>query len=135
MSKKTAGEVKDRIREKFGTVTNFLRISGVDKLEFQKACMPFYANHYGFQKLLQEYYAMVDKIDVTPADDSFTDAIHEELKTHVYSYGSVEKFCEKYPEFSQVSVYQILAGSRKRISPLVNTLLSHARDKRRKRKT
>jgi hypothetical protein len=121
----TAKSVKDKIREKFGTVTNFLRISGVDQLEFHKACMPFYATKPEYKKILAEASVLCDTLDVTPADNDFTDALLSVLKASIDEFGGVEVFCEQNPQFSMVSVYQILAGRRKKISPVVRDLLNH----------
>lgn len=121
----TAKKVKDKIRGKFGTVTNFLRISGMDKAEFQKACMTFYADKPEYQKILADAVALVDTLDVTPGEKDFTPFMQFALKTSIDGFGGVEHFCKTYPQFSPVSLYQILSGRRKKVSPIVRDLLEH----------
>ncbi len=118
--------LRTKVREKFGTITNFLRISGIDKGDFQKAFMDFYAEKPEFKKLIVEADKLCDELDnQNPVDDQLSDEKRQLLKEAIDKEGGVIKFCKDNTKFSQVSVFQILSGRRKRISPIIKNLLEH----------
>jgi len=47
------------------------------------------------------------------------------LRKHVMDSGGVAVFCHRNPQFSDRSVFQILQGRRKRMSPGVVALFKH----------
>lgn len=110
--------LKDRITRKFGTLSNFSRLAGIDRYELQKK--------FSRRSLDPSDLAMLEgkARTLTPSKGKGDIAPKKlnELKRAVREYGGVLKFTTDNPGFSRDSVNQILAGRRKRISPVVKSL-------------
>ncbi len=110
--------LKDKITRKFGTLSNFSRLAGIDRYELQKkfarrSLDP--ADTKKIEDLTRTLTPHKGKGDIAPKKLN-------ELKRAVREYGGVLKFVTDNPDFSRDSVNQILAGRRKRISPVVKSL-------------
>ena len=115
--------LKDKITRKFGTLSNFSRLAGIDRYELQKK--------FARRVLDPNDLAMIEwKARTLTSKKGAGDIAPKklrDLKRAVREYGGVLKFTTDNPTFSRDSVNQILAGRRKRISPVVKSLLEFFR--------
>jgi hypothetical protein len=103
-------ELKRRIARKFGSYHNFARLIGVQALR---------------GKTPKEIDVLASQMSRNGAGGGIPVAKLSLLKTRILAlYGSVEEFCKK-EGFSPISVWQILQGRRKRMSPVVTRLFKH----------
>lgn len=119
-----AERIKQKIRKKFGTVSEFCRISGYDHYDVQKAFMPFYSKDAEFIKFLDEMSLRCEQIQYSPEDKALPKKKRELLKEAIDQYGGVWAFCVN-EGYKEVTVHQILQGTRKTMSRTVKKLLLH----------
>lgn len=121
----TQEQVKEKIKKKFGTVTNFAKVSGFDRYELQKMFMPFYAKTQRYKDLLVKVNEKIKALEANPEASEISAEKLDLLKMYVEESGGVGKFCAENPDFSKDSVFQILSGKRKRMSAGVKKLFDH----------
>ncbi len=119
-----AERVKAKIRKKFGTVSEFCRVAGYDQYDAQKAFMPFYARDSEFVKFLEEMSLKCEQIKYSPADKALPKKKRELLREAIMQSGGVSEFCAK-EGYKEVTVHQVLQGTRKTMSRTVKKLLLH----------
>lgn len=116
--------LKNKIKTKFGTISNFARLSGFDRyrlqIVFAKGTNPTADE---LAKIKQAYK------DLKPKETG--DLIDPQklglLKMYIETRGGVYKFCQDNPQFQQDPIYKLLSGKRKRNSPLVKSLFEFFR--------
>lgn len=105
----TRHALKEKIAKKFGSYHNFARLVGM-------------------QSLRGKTPLEIDRLAAEMGKSSGSGIPRvklSSLKTQLAQFpGGPTEFCEKHG-FSSVSVYQILQGRRKRMSPIVAKLFSH----------
>jgi hypothetical protein len=106
----TQTELKRTIDRKFGSYHNFARLVGLDALSRKTPIQ--------VREILRRMKGEAESREI-PAKKL------EALKSKLEGYfGGVPKFCSDNG-FSKVSVYQVLQGRRKRMSPLIARLFKH----------
>ncbi len=120
-------EVKKKIRAKFGTMANFARIAKIDKYELQKKmAMVAYNPSSNESKIILA--RIVLESSVLKAPNRGAQIPSEKLKSlisEIKKSGGVNAFCAENPKFSSRSVFQILQGRRRKMSPGVQALFDH----------
>lgn len=103
----TVEAVKKKIKKKFGTYSNFTRIAGLDRYEFQR---DFLTANIVDKLTIAGIDAMVDKLTHTPLEGSLTPEKIEALQEAINSLGGISAFCKEHPEFNKNTVAAILSG-------------------------
>lgn len=106
----TRHSLKQKIDQKFGSWHNFARIVGLETLK---------------GKTPLEIDRIADGLSRRGAGGSITPSKLKRLREAVNASGGVSAFCAANREFSEISVFQILQGRRKRLSPVVARLFNH----------
>lgn len=114
----TQESVKQFIKEKFGTMSKFSRRSKYDRQKLQI----LFAVKYPEQSELEKVHKLAEKTEVGTAKDEISPKILKRIEKVIEKAGGIRKFCEDHPEFPEPSVYQILDGSRTKISKKVKAL-------------
>ena len=121
----TIEKLRSKIITKFGSISNFCRITNIDRMEIQKL---FLAKKNKVLKVHQqeridELNKLCSRTDKNGnSDKDLTAEIRTKIKEAIDELGGVEKFCETHP-FSMNSVFQIVAGRRKFRTQKVNDLI------------
>lgn len=105
----TPYSLKKKIANKFGSYANFARIVGMDSLRGKTA---------------PEIDKLASRINRTTGVGRILPKKLDALRRKIDASGGVEKVCAEHG-FSPVSVWQILQGRRKRVSPVVQKLFNH----------
>lgn len=112
--------LKQRIKKKFGTMSNFARIVNFDRYELQKAfALKQIPTH--IHKRIEELYRKHENKSTLNIDPSQLN----DLKKAIEEYGGAYKFCQDFPDFNAEQVYALLRGDRKRESKLSQALFEH----------
>lgn len=106
----TRTSLKRKIDLKFGSWHNFARIVGVHTLR---------------GKTPLEIDRMADALSRTVVGGGIPREKLDALKSKIMTCGGVTAFCLENKDFSETSLFQILQGRRKRMSPVVNRLFQH----------
>jgi len=120
-------ELKDRINDKFGTVTHFCDCAKLDVYEVQKLfTSSVRAEHRESKRKVR--LAEIDRICSDTDADGFTvkeitTALRETIRGKINALGGVSDFVKHNHEFSESTIRQIINGRRKKISTVVNMLL------------
>lgn len=117
----TADSVKKTIKERFGTMSNFARQAEIDRYELQKL---FARKEIDF-KDLKRLQRLATGMRVRVGEGDIDPRKLERLKRAVMKAGGVYAFCKENKQFSRFSVYQVLQGKYKRMSPGVSKLFAH----------
>lgn len=110
----TADNVQAKIKAKFGSVSNFLKIQSWTAYEYQKAL--------NFPLIL---YKTVARINAPAKSGGLEPEKLERLRGEIEGSGGAYQFCAKNPDFAMATVCQILQGKRKRMTPKVQALFDH----------
>ncbi len=119
MNKKEA--LKRKIKSRFGTISNFSRLSGLNRYGLQK----LFAKHNPTDKELGRVEKRISGFDPKKSTGVMTAAKFNALKKAVDEAGGVKKFCEDHPRFKEDTLFKILAKNRKMISGVTAKLLKH----------
>jgi len=112
-------ELKQKIRDKFGTLSNFARCAGMDRYELQKQLVrPDLA-----AKEITRLHGICRSTKAKESDIRVEQL--ETLKVKISGIGGVDVFCSEHPSFSRASVFQIISGRRKVMSKGVRKLFDH----------
>lgn len=119
-------ELNKRIKDKFGTISSFCRVSGEDPYHIQKLFSSERKKTDRTKDNSQEMARLGLLVkDCTPTKDKTK--ISPELKAKIgdaiTARGGVLKFIAEYPQFSKITIYQILDGHRKRRTTLVDNVI------------
>jgi HD-GYP domain-containing protein (c-di-GMP phosphodiesterase class II) len=120
----TTKKLKKVIKERFGSMTKFAALIKVDRYELQKFFAAADKNYTKERKQrVLELHALALNTPVENTDTELTEEIRTALEARIEELGGVSKFCEDHPEFSKVSVWHILNGTRKTVNPTVKKLI------------
>lgn len=113
----TSEELKQKIKDKFGTLKRFCDRGGlsIQTVQYELAIAK------NSSQALKHIEKVLNSLD--PDDSDLTTEIIDRMKFEIDKHGGVMAFCEKNPEFNKISVYQILNGTRKRMSTSVQMLM------------
>ncbi len=115
----TKEKVKEAIVNKFGTLSNFARVTGTDRYRWQKLL-----SRQATQDELRELHGLVK--GTTKSISGTVDPEKVELvREAIRAYGSIYKFCKDYPEFPQRQIYNLFESDRMRQSELLDRLFEH----------
>lgn len=116
--------VKKRIKKKFGTMSNFARIANIDRYELQKklAMVAYDSASVDNKKTLSEINRIAAGLKVPNRGAQIPIEKLKLLTAEIKKNGGVNKFCLENPQFSSRSVFQILQGRRRKMSPGVQAL-------------
>lgn len=117
-------QLKKRIKRKFGSISTFAKLIKTDRYELQK----FFAA--AEKKLTDERKTrakqltdLVKSTKRTATSDELTPEIRQAIKDAIEKqFGNVPAFCEQ-KGFNSFSVWQIINGNRKLVTPMVNKML------------
>lgn len=117
----TKERLKRQIKVKFGSISKFARLSGVDRYDLQK----LFARKDEDRDVVDEIWGIYQTTANKSESTELNQAIILRLSKALEKAGGVYRFAKDNPEFAEKSVYQILSGKRKRITPNVSKLLKH----------
>jgi len=121
-------KLKDRIKEKFGTLSNFSRLAGIDRTALQ---IVFDKNTKPTKEELQKLNAACKSIKAVQTGNVIDPKKLERLRAAIDECGGVYKFCrdnpgdEVTPGYDENQIYPLLSGKRKRNSDLLKRLYDH----------
>ena len=116
--------VKKQIKKKFGSYSQFARLAKLNRYEFQR---DFLTVKKPDVKYCKEVAKLCAKTNPTGR------GVSEETRDHIRAlivaeHGGIQQFCKKHKQFVEVSVFQILDGTRKTITPKVKKFLAFFED-------
>lgn len=114
----TKERLKKEIIRKFKKLSKFCELSGYDRYELQ---MVFSRKSLDTDEIAKISH-LVEVTEAIPLKTDLTEDKINSLLMALNEAGGVSVFCRKNPQFSEVSVYQIVSGRRKRITPIVQAL-------------
>lgn len=114
-------KIKKLIKEKFGTMSKFAILAGIDRMELQKD----FNTRTMDADTVTTYLHKIDVTELQALDGEISPEKLERLREALNDVGGVLAFVEANPKFSIHSVYQVLNGRRKRMTPLVKSLFEH----------
>jgi hypothetical protein len=117
----TKERLKRQIKVKFGSQSKFARLAGIDRYDLQK----LFARKDEDHDVVQEIWGICQSTANTGESTDLNQAVILRLSKAIKKAGGVYRFAKDNPEFAEKSVYQILSGKRKRITPNVTKLLQH----------
>lgn len=126
-----AVELKNFIKNKFGTISKFAVLAKQDQYELQKffavaernTGIPGSDKVKAREKRIQSLHKLAEKTKVKPTTNEIDDATRERIADGVKEFGGIRFFCSENPEFTEESVSHIIVGRRKRLTPMVKKLL------------
>lgn len=113
--------VKKKIKKKFGSMSNFARLAGYNRYDLQVR----FASPAKHRKFIAQIDREASSLKAEKKDGAILPVKLELLKTALMSSGGVVAFCRDNSQFSDRTVFQILQGRRKRMSPVVEQLFKH----------
>lgn len=115
----TKEALKIAIKEKFGTISNFSRISGIHRTRLQ---IMFAKGTKPTDDELERMQAKCDELEPKETGD-LIDPVHlEALRQKITEWGGAYKFCQDNPRFTENQVYPLIQGKRKRNSAAAKRL-------------
>ncbi len=115
--KQAKDKLKADIREKFRTMSRFARMAKIDRYELQKIFARTY-NDKEVRKLQRLYH----KIQPRAVNGEISEKQREALRLAIFMAGGVTAFVRENPEFSKVSIFQIMGGQRRLMTKNVEKL-------------
>lgn len=113
--------LKAKIKKKFGNMSKFARVAKINRYGMQKQ----FASPGKYRKSLLEIDRLATRLKANTSGVEILPSKLKSLRTHVMNCGGVLAFCYKNPNFNSRTVFQILQGRRKRMSPIVKELFEH----------
>lgn len=112
----------DKIKKKFGTFSRFCKVAEIDRVWF--------ANNVTRKDNVEpEVVSQIETLLATAVDQTGEQALTKEkiksISGAINEAGGVKAFCVKNNTFSEATLFQILAGRYKYITPGVRRLLEH----------
>ena len=117
-------EVKAKITEKFQTIRNFARLSGLDEMYihnlFKRCAYKITAEKKEELSNIAELCKITEK-SLPEGQIKVTE--RNRLKVNIdLKFKSVHNFCKENPMFTETTVYQVIRGERKQKTPIVKQL-------------
>lgn len=116
---KEINNLKKKIKKKFGTYSNFTRIAGIDRYEFQR---DFLCKNQVPDELFNDFSFAYEKFDYSPKRPVLNAEKRGWIKDSIQELGGVIDFCEK-EGFSKDTVFQIISGYYELITPNIQKLI------------
>lgn len=120
----TTKGIKAKIKKKFGSLTKFATLAKLDRYQLQKF---FAAAEKNMTPERKAYILELDKIanatKVEATKYELSESIRQMISDKLHEMGGVKKFCTEHPGFSEVSIFQVINGTRKRITDKVQSLI------------
>jgi hypothetical protein len=117
----TKDKLHAQIKEKFGSLSRFAVLSKYPRMELQK----YFSRKSDDDEQTIKISHLVERTAVKPTQTDITPEKIKSLHKALNEAGGVRQFCKKSKgRFAEKSVYQILDGRRKRITPKVQDLLT-----------
>lgn len=114
--------LKEKIKSKFGTISNFARIAGFDRyrlqIVFNKRTTPPADE---LQRIKDAYKTLKPR----ETGDLIDPEKLEALRTEIEAIGGTYQFCKDNPQFQYDPIYKLISGKKKRNSELVKRLFEH----------
>lgn len=117
----TQKELKQAIKKKFGTYSNFcsLVVPPIDRYHFQKY---FLTNQNVSQSEINRLNRLVERTINAPLEEFKKNVI--KIRKAIDKTGGVSVFCDKNRGFAENTVYQIISDSSyKRMTPTIKKLM------------
>lgn len=118
----TKDALKEKIKKKFGTISNFSRVAGLDRYRLQ---IVFNKNTKPTKEELEAIHQACKDNKAKETGDLIDPGKLEQLKARMTEYGGVYKFCKDYPNYQYDPIYKLISGKKKRNSDLVKRLFDH----------
>lgn len=115
-----ATEIKNAIADKFGSVSQFSRLTNRDlyELNLRLRCKSLLSAEY-LQSVFEDAKTIANKLvmgyHLTPIQ-------RDKLRAGLGHYPTVVAFCAEYPQFSSVFISRVLAGNTNKITRKVKAL-------------
>lgn len=125
-TKITVKALKKLIKHKFGKITTFTSLIGMDHYAFTMLMSASTKNMTDErQEEIQRLAKLVRTTKVEPTKDELTLEIRKRMKQQIDErFGGIPGFCIDNPAFRPNSVWHIIEGRRKRIGPMVKKILT-----------
>lgn len=124
MNTKLRDVLKKRIKSKFGSYSEFARLAKIDRYEFQRDFLTVKNLNPKYAKRIASLI-----VKVKPEGRGVSEETRDYLRARIVAeFGGVKQFCATHKEFVEVSVFQILDGTRKTITPKVKKFLTFFED-------
>lgn len=118
----TAAHLKKTIREKFGTVTKFCKLTNRDVYDFNRLMRLKESEETRAE--IRKVYAQIEATENKPAGNVITDEMRCKIRGAIYSkYANVKDFCEKNTDYINTWVSNVLQGHIGKVTPKVKKLL------------
>lgn len=116
--------LKSKIKKKFGTYSNFTRIAGIDRYEFQR---DFLCKEKVQDNLHNDIAFAYDKFDNKLKGEEVTESMREWIETSVKENNGVIAFCREHG-FSKNTVFQVISGYYKVVTPNIKRLIDKLKE-------
>ena len=113
----TRDEVKEKIKEKFGTYSRFCKYAKIDRYEFQK---DFLTARRVDQDTIDGVWLLFSTIDFPTKEFRMTILKIEDALTKA---GGAYQFCKKNKNFNTNTIFYILSGKYQEITPGIKKLM------------
>jgi ribosome-associated translation inhibitor RaiA len=132
-----ADALKTYIKKKFGSLSKFAVLAKIDRYEVQKVIAAAKKNtgkYKGTQaravergKKIDEFYALAERTPADYSDDEITPALRKLIEKKIKEFGGIQQFCQEFPQFKYINVYQTMTGERSKLTTSVRELLTTLR--------
>lgn len=117
-------EVKVAIKDKFGSITKFCQLAGIDWQDlnrfFSAAAKKMTPER---EKYLAALAGLVRTTRVRAVETEMDTKLRKKIMAAVEEYGGATYFCQENPQFNATSLRHIMNGRRKKINGTVRDLL------------
>lgn len=126
--------LKNAIKEKFGTITRFAELAGIDRYELQKAFMSFYLDKSPYKELRELAAEKCKEIDPEAVGVFLSDEMIASLRKAITDSGGLKELVKQFEGqegFSRTNIYDILSGGRRGgkykvgMTPTIGKLIDH----------
>lgn len=111
--------VKTAIQKKFGSISRFAKLSGMDRYKLQ---ILFSVKHPD-EKKLREVMQVCRQTENLSLPGEMSDQLIELISSRIAQKGGPYKFCKDNPEFSCRWIRKIVNGQAKRSSKVIDALM------------
>lgn len=117
-------KIRDLIKGEYGTMTAFCKAHNLDRYNLQKIMSRKDMSAEDEKFILGHFHTVpVNPSEmINPSDGVRIELLKEGM---TQKYGGVDKFITNHPEFDRSTVFQILQGKRKRMTPIIQSLFDH----------
>lgn len=113
--------LKNKISRKFGSMSKFASAAKMTPYELQL----LFIEAEQHEDTVSEIDAMIGRLKASQYGGDIPPKKLSALKIKIKSFGGVRLFCTDNPQFNDRTLFQVLQGRRKRMSPIVVELFNH----------